>query len=77
MRYGPADVDVPARAVDARRAPAAPGPVHLDFDPTATGPATSCATDGATHPSCSDWRTRDVLGDARRPVVVAGVGARG
>ena len=36
LRYGPADADVPARAV-ALAAAGRPGPVHIDFDPTATG----------------------------------------
>ena len=62
---------------------AQPGPVHLDFDPTAPStpvptptphaplaPATSLATD----PSLA--AARGLLAAARRPVVVLGVGAR-
>jgi acetolactate synthase I/II/III large subunit len=77
LRYGPADVDVPARAVDlARRG--RPGPVHLDFDPTATG--RSDAVLGVLAEPAPDGglaNVADLLGRARRPVVIAGVGARG
>ena len=75
LRYGPADADVPERAV-ALAAAGRPGPVHIDFDPTATGPGDV----GRTEPpvggsSLADLA--DVLGRARRPVAIAGVGTRG
>jgi acetolactate synthase I/II/III large subunit len=73
-RYGPADVDVPARAV-ALAAAGRPGPVHLDFDPTATGRGAVVLAEPP--PDGSVANVADLLGRARRPVAVAGVGARG
>jgi acetolactate synthase-1/2/3 large subunit len=73
LRFGPRDRDVPARAVrlaqDGR-----PGPVHLEFDPTATVPCEHVMAGGGHAPHvASDWK--QVVRRARRPVVVAGVGA--
>ena len=72
LRYGPADVDVPAMAIElAQRG--RPGPVHLDFDPTATSKPELFATSGADAPaSGKSWEA--AVRDARRPVIVAGVG---
>jgi acetolactate synthase I/II/III large subunit len=75
LRYGPADIDVPAQAV-ALAAAGRPGPVHLDFDPTATSEPELSATSGVHAPVfAKSWEA--AVRDARRPVIVAGVGARG
>ena len=52
-----------------------PGPVHLDLDPTAPGtPIAACEDDGAR--AATDLGSaRAALRTARRPVVIAGVGA--
>jgi acetolactate synthase I/II/III large subunit len=73
LRYGPGLPDVPARAV-ALACDGRPGPVHVDFDPSATAPS-ELVTAPRAHTSrlASDWN--DVVRTARRPVVVAGVGA--
>ncbi len=73
LRYGPGDPDVPKRAVELAR-DGRPGPVHVDFDPTATDPCEYLATGGGRAPRVvSDWK--QLVRQARRPVVVAGVGA--
>ena len=52
-----------------------PGPVHLDLDPTAPGtPIVAGDADGARVPADLD-AVRAALRTARRPVVIAGVGA--
>ena len=52
-----------------------PGPVHLDLDPTAPGtPIVAGEADGARVPADLD-AVRAALRTARRPVVIAGVGA--
>ncbi len=73
LRYGPHDSDVPARAVELAR-DGRPGPVHLDFDPSATEPSEPAPVPGdSTAQLPSDWE--DLVRRARRPVIVAGVGA--
>src|SRR5262245_22220588 len=71
--YGPDDPAVPSRAVELA-SDGRPGPVHLDFDPSARGPREQHATIGGNAPRvASDWH--HVVRTARRPVIVAGVGA--
>jgi acetolactate synthase-1/2/3 large subunit len=72
LPYGPHDPAVPARAIELA-CQGRPGPVHLDFDPTASGSApVPAAEDG--HAGCLD-EVAAVIASARRPVIVAGVGA--
>jgi acetolactate synthase I/II/III large subunit len=71
LRYGPHDADVPGRAVELARH-GRPGPVHVEFDPSATAPLELFATH---HPPRRAGAWKDVVRRARRPVVVAGVGA--
>jgi acetolactate synthase I/II/III large subunit len=73
LRFGPGDRDVPRRAVELAR-DGRPGPVHVDFDPSATGPSELVPTRQPPR-RAGDWQ--DVVRTARRPVVVAGVGATG
>ena len=55
-----------------------PGPVHLDFDPTATNPAPAASTGTSSTAARGDpTALRQALLAARRPVVVAGLGAVG
>jgi acetolactate synthase-1/2/3 large subunit len=71
LRFGPGDRDVARRAVDLA-GDGRPGPVHVDFDPSATGPVELLAT---SHPPRRAGEWKDVVRTARRPVIVAGVGA--
>jgi acetolactate synthase-1/2/3 large subunit len=64
-----------ARAAVALSLAGPPGPVHLDLDPTAPGtPIAGADVDGARPPADLD-AVRAALETARRPVVIAGVGA--
>jgi acetolactate synthase-1/2/3 large subunit len=75
VRYGPHDPDLPGRAVQLAR-DGRPGPVHVEFDPTAKAPCEHLAARDDHAPRvASDWK--HVVRRARRPVVVAGVGATG
>jgi acetolactate synthase-1/2/3 large subunit len=72
-RYGPRDVERPTEAVALALA-GRPGPVHLDLDSTA--PPSPARTDPPGAGRQADLGVlRDALTTARRPVVVAGVGA--
>jgi acetolactate synthase I/II/III large subunit len=73
VQYGPHDPDVPARAIELA-CRGRPGPVHLDFDPTASAshPAPPA---GGGRAGCLD-SVAAVIGAARRPVIIAGLGAR-
>ncbi len=72
LAYGPHDLDVPARAIELA-CQGRPGPVHLDFDPTASASdPVPPAEDGRA--GCLD-EVAAVIGSARRPVIVAGLGA--
>ena len=62
------------RAIVARALGPRPGPVHVDFDPSAPSSALTAAAAGADRRTVAD--VRDLLLGARRPVVVAGVGSR-
>jgi acetolactate synthase-1/2/3 large subunit len=73
--YGPADTDVPARAVQLA-VQGRPGPVHIDFDPTATIPQTERFADTGRHAPVFATSWEEVVRRARRPVIVAGLGAR-
>jgi acetolactate synthase-1/2/3 large subunit len=72
LRYGPRDPDVPARAI-ALACRGRPGPVHLDFDPTASASDPVPPAEGGLGGSLDSVAA--VIGAARRPVIVAGVGA--
>jgi len=72
LRYGPHDPDVPARAIELA-CRGRPGPVHLDFDPTASASDPVPPAEGDLA-GCLD-SVAAVIRAARRPVLVAGVGA--
>jgi acetolactate synthase-1/2/3 large subunit len=52
-----------------------PGPVHLDLDPTAPGTSIVAGTADGAGPTADLDAVRAALATARRPVVIAGVGA--
>jgi acetolactate synthase-1/2/3 large subunit len=67
-----------AHAVAALALSGRPGPVHVDIDPTASGPDTQVPSDPTATPTSSDAELeacRTLLAAARRPVVVVGSGA--
>ncbi|MFZ4812481.1 MAG: thiamine pyrophosphate-binding protein, partial [Ilumatobacteraceae bacterium] len=79
-----ASVVLDGRSVSAADAVAAlalsgrPGPVHVDIDPTASGPDTEVPTDPTVAEAASAdefARYRDALETAQRPVVIVGSGA--
>jgi acetolactate synthase I/II/III large subunit len=73
LRFGPHDHYVPARAV-ALASGGRPGPVHIDFDSTAMD-RSELVAQGGTHAPVFARGWEDVVRAARRPVIVAGVGA--
>ena len=78
LRYGPADVDVPATGGRAGPAAAAPG-----RSTSTSTPPRPVRADVVAHRAAATRRQsrrasrKRSVGDARRPVIVAGVGARG
>jgi acetolactate synthase I/II/III large subunit len=77
FRYGPADTDVPTRAVELA-VQGRPGPVHIDYDPSATAaPQPELFAEPGRHAPVFATSWGEVVRSARRPVIVAGVGARG
>ncbi len=73
VSYGGEPGDLPG-AIVARALGPRPGPVYVDFDPSAPSSALAHAPAGGGGRDLG--HVRDVLGDAQRPVVVAGVGTR-
>jgi acetolactate synthase-1/2/3 large subunit len=73
LAFGGESNELP-RAIVARALGPRPGPVHVDFDPSAPSGA---LTPGPAARSPRDLgQVRDRIGEARHPVVVAGVGTR-
>jgi acetolactate synthase-1/2/3 large subunit len=66
--------DALPRAIVARALRPRPGPIHVDFDPSA--PSGALAPEPVWRTQRDLGRMRDLIGEARRPVVVAGVGTR-
>lgn len=66
--------DALPHAIVARALGPRPGPVHVDFDPSAPSGALTPAP--AARSRRDTGLLRDLTGEARRPVVVAGVGTR-
>jgi acetolactate synthase I/II/III large subunit len=71
LRYGPHDTVMPAEVVALALA-GRPGPVHLDLDPTAPPGVAVAVTSLA---SGDIEAARAAVRDARRPLVIVGVGA--
>ena len=73
VAFGGESGELPS-AIVARVLGPRPGPVHVDFDPSAPSGTLAPAPVGAAR--CDLDHVRELLGEAQRPVVVAGVGTR-
>ncbi|HWM18766.1 MAG TPA: thiamine pyrophosphate-binding protein [Ilumatobacteraceae bacterium] len=73
VAYGGEPGDLPA-AIVARALGRRPGPVHVDFDPS--GPSGTLTPPPAGTGRADIAPVRDLLRDAQRPVVIAGLGTR-
>jgi acetolactate synthase I/II/III large subunit len=73
VSFGGDSGDLPG-AIVARVLGPRPGPVHVDFDPSTPSGVLTQAPEGGVRRDIG--HLRDLLADAQRPVVVAGVGTR-